>query len=259
MQILMIGCGNMGHSLLKQWSNVSDVSFTVVDPNAAITIPGVTSAKSISDLPAKTYDGVVVAIKPQMIDAIMPDYTGFLADSGVVISIAAGYSAERLSALMGDKPVIRVMPNMPTGIGKGVSGLFASSNVIEQQRQLVRRIMAPTGELVEASDEDHLDRVTAVAGSGPGYVFEIARAYVDAAESMGFDHSAARRMVLSTLSGAVQMAIESDESLFDLRNSVTSKAGTTEAGLSALNGDGMMSERMVRTINAAYERAVEMR
>ena len=109
-------------------------------------------------------------------------------------------------------------------------------------------------------DEDQLDRVTAVAGSGPGYVFELARAYVAAAEGIGFSHEQARALVLGTLEGTIAMAIaEDDKSLEDLRNSVTSKGGTTAAGLDALNGDGAVSRKFEQTLEAAYKRAVELR
>ena len=113
--------------------------------------------------------------------------------------------------------------------------------------------------MIEVADEDALDRVTAVAGSGPGYVFEIARSYVEAAVEAGFTEDEATSMVLGTMQGTIAMAQQSDLSLEDLRNSVTSKNGTTEAGLNALNGQGKLSTLMSDTVQAAYRRAVELR
>nr|WP_280635670.1 pyrroline-5-carboxylate reductase dimerization domain-containing protein [Erythrobacter sp. A6_0] len=105
-----------------------------------------------------------------------------------------------------------------------------------------------------------LDRATAVAGSGPGYVFEIARSYVAAAEKLGFDPDQARALVLGTMEGTIAMALANpDTPLEELRNSVTSKGGTTAAGLDALNGDGGLSDKLDATLTSAYNRAVELR
>ena len=119
---------------------------------------------------------------------------------------------------------------------------------------------ARTGTAITVDAEDKLDRVTAVAGSGPGYVFEIARTYVAAAQELGFSAQEARAMVLGTMAGTVAMA-QADEAgdLEALRNSVTSKGGTTAAGLDALNGDDTLTRLMRSTLQAAYDRAVELR
>jgi pyrroline-5-carboxylate reductase len=119
--------------------------------------------------------------------------------------------------------------------------------------------MGLAGTVIEVPDEDALDRFTAVAGSGPGYVFELARAYVEAAKGLGFSHDEARRMVIATLEGTLAMASSSDEPLESLRNSVTSKGGTTAAGLAALNGEGELDRLLASTLTSAYERAVELR
>ena len=119
--------------------------------------------------------------------------------------------------------------------------------------------MAPTGELVWVSTEDELDRVTAVAGSGPGYAFEIARCWAEACESLGFSEQQARRLVLTTLAGSVDLALASDASLDELRDGVTSRKGTTQAGLSALNGGSQLGSLFGETVQAAYARAVELR
>ena len=161
---------------------------------------------------------------------------------------------------MGDAPVIRIMPNLPAFVGKATNGLVAGPGVTDEQRRHAHAMMERTGTVVEVDDEDQLDRVTAVAGSGPGYVFEIARAYAEAAMAQGFDEDEARDMVLGTIGGAIAMASEAGApSLEELRNSVTSKGGTTAAGLNALNGDGGLSTRLHDTLQAAYDRAVELR
>ena len=161
---------------------------------------------------------------------------------------------------MGDKPVVRVMPNLPAAIGRGVSGLCAEPLVSDAHMAHAEEFMGRAGTTIVVDSEEKLDRVTAVAGSGPGYVFEIARAYAEAAMAQGFTEEEAREMVLGTIGGAIAMASEpSAPSLEDLRNSVTSKGGTTAAGLNALNGDNGLSDRLHATLQACYDRAVELR
>ncbi|PZT85179.1 MAG: pyrroline-5-carboxylate reductase [Citromicrobium sp.] len=249
----------MGSALLSQWSRGGE-DITVVDPVQDSVPDGVRLVQNRDPIADETFDCIVAAIKPQMIDDILPEYAENLASGGYVLSIAAGYSSDRLSRIMGDAPVIRVMPNLPAAIGRGVSGIAPGPRATPDHLAHAQDFMSRAGRTVTVDSEDMLDRVTAVAGSGPGYVFELARAYTQAAIDMGFDPEQAREMVLGTIGGAVAMAVEqTDTPLAELRNSVTSKGGTTAAGLDALNGDGGLSERLSATLQAAYERAVELR
>ena len=248
----------MGGALLGCWTAGND-RFTVVDPGLAEAPNGVRLVADRADLGDARFDAVVVAIKPQMVDAVLPEYVPHLADDAYALSIAAGCSIDRLARLLGGAPVVRVMPNLPAAIGEGVSGLCAGDGVSPSQLAHARTLLERTGTVLVVDDEDKLDRVTAVAGSGPGYVFEIARAYVAAAIDLGFAPDEARALVLGTMAGGVAMARDSDLSLEELRDSVTSRNGTTQAGLGALNGDGLLSHRFRETVEAAYARAVELR
>ncbi len=267
MQVLIIGCGKMGGALLSQWARGHDGNkegghatvFTVIDPFAPAVPEGVTLLKNDSTVGDRLFDIIVIAIKPQMIEEVLPAHVGRLAPGGFFLSIAAGFSIGRLAGLSGGKPVIRVMPNLPAAIGQGVSGLCPSADATEAMCASAEALMRLAGTVVRVPDEDSLDRLTAVAGSGPGYVFELARSYVSAANALGFSPEVARELVLQTLAGSIAMAQGSDLSLEELRNSVTSKNGTTEAGLKALNADGGLDERLSATVNAAYARAIELR
>lgn len=148
---------------------------------------------------------------------------------------------------------------MPVMVGKGATALYANEQTTEVQRELISRMMQTTGNLVWVEDEDAIDRFTAVAGSGPGYAFEIARCWVAAAQGLGFTEKEARDMVLQTLAGSAEMALNSESTLDELRNSVTSKNGTTAAGLGALNGDSGLDRLFGATVEAAYRRAIELR
>lgn len=249
----------MGGALLKAWADKTDHQFTVADPADPDLPEGVAHVRSADELGETPFDYLIVALKPQLIDDVLPAYLPHLAPSGVISSIAAGYSAERLAAHAPGRAVIRIMPNLPAVIGKGVSGLYAHGDVTDTASREIEELGLCSGEVVWVDNEDMLDRLTAVAGSGPGYVFEMLRAYVEAAENLGFSAEDAQNLVLGTVRGALELAQQSDRSLEDLRNSVTSKGGTTAAGLEALNGNGEFSTLIRDTLEAAYQRARALR
>ncbi len=249
----------MGGALLKAWAANTDHKFTVADPANPDLPDNVAQVGSPDELDGAMFDYLIVALKPQLIDEVLPDYLPRLAPDGVISSIAAGYSAGKLAAHAPGRSVIRIMPNLPAFIRKGVSGLYAHGEVPASASNEIEQLALCSGEIVWVDSEDMLDRLTAVAGSGPGYVFEMLRAYVEAAENLGFSAQDARTMVLGTVQGTLEMAQQSDQPLEELRNNVTSKGGTTAAGLGALNGDGEYSDLIRDTLRAAYERAVELR
>jgi pyrroline-5-carboxylate reductase len=252
--ILLIGCGKMGGALLRQWRNNPQNRFTVSDPAAPDLgdVPVVTRA---DQLQGAGFDAIIIAVKPQMIAKALPDYAAFLKPGGCFVSIAAGCSMATLESIVGTVAVIRVMPNLPAMIGKGVSGLYANDTCTTAQRDAVQALIAETGTCLPMESEDEIDRLTAVSGSGPGYVFEIIRSLIEAAKAQGFSNETARALVLGTVSGAADMAAQSEDDAETLRYSVTSKNGTTEAGLAELRRDGVLDELLRKTVQAAYDRA----
>ena len=275
LRVALVGYGKMGAALLSQWREGADQRFPghrffVIDPAVDLAENG--SSEGTGGEPPRVtflneppppahcaFDCLIVAVKPQMLDEVLPLYADRLAEGGMVASIAAGCSIARLRTLAGGAPTVRIMPNLPAAIGAGVSGLCADPSVSDAQRAMVEALMAAVGTVVWVSDEDQLDRLTAVAGSGPGYVFEMARSYVAAAQALGFDAKQARQLVLGTLAGTIAMAEQSPLTLEELRTSVTSKNGTTAAGLDALNGEGAFDRLIAATLDAAYARAVALR
>lgn len=258
MNILLIGCGKMGGALLERWKSGPE-KFTIVDPMLKSAPDGVNLIADRSGIADQKFDVIVVAIKPQMIDEVVPAYADSFAPGGYLLSIAAGCSIDRLKKVSNGQPVVRVMPNLPAAIGMGVNGLCPSADLGEGQAAHAIELMKRAGTVIPVESEDGLDRVTAIAGSGPGYVFEIARTYVEAAKGLGFSDEDATAMVLETMQGAIAMAQQSELSLQELRNSVTSKNGTTAAGLGALNGGGELTDLLSGTLRAAYDRAIELR
>ncbi len=248
----------MGRALLSHWMEGSE-TFTIVDPFLGQALAGTELVKARGDLQSRRFDVIIAAIKPQQVDEVLPDYRDAFTDNGYLLSIAAGCSISRLKKACGNRPIIRVMPNLPAAIGAGVSGLCSSPDASAAHTAHAAAMMQRAGTVIPVESEDALDRVTAVAGSGPGYVFEMARSYTQAATDLGFSEKDALQMVLGTIAGTVAMAQQSGQSLEELRNSVTSKNGTTEAGLNALNGSGAFSDLIAATLHAAYHRAVELR
>jgi pyrroline-5-carboxylate reductase len=259
-EVLMIGCGRMGSALLSQWQRSPAFRFTTISPSGTRDLGAdIRQRRGATELAGQRFDIIVIAVKPQMIAEVLPEYLPHLAPGGVFVSIAAGFSCRSLASICDNQAVVRVMPNLPVALGKGVSGLYADKTVADEHRKLVERLMQATGHLIWVDSEDELDRVTAVAGSGPGNAFEIARCWAEAGESLGFSPAQSRDLVLKTLEGAVDLALASDSALGDLRERVTSKNGTTQAGLFALNGDAQLDGLLRDTVKAAYERAVELR
>ena len=255
MKVLLIGCGKMGGAMLRQWADTDAYHITVADPAATDLPDGVTHVSKATDLPVGFFDVVLIAIKPQMIADVLPDYAPALKSGGCFVSIAAGCSVATIAKVVGDAAIVRVMPNMGAMVGLGVSGLFPSRACTVTQMGDVTALIARTGTCVQLKSEDEIDRLTAVSGSGPGYVFEIMRSYVEAAKAVGFDQDTARSLVFDTIAGAVETARQSDASLEDLRNSVTSKNGTTQAGLAQLMRGAQLDGLLHDTVQAAYARA----
>ncbi len=259
MHLLMIGCGKMGGALLGRWTQHTQYSMTIVDPALTAAPASVTLKASVEDLEGKQFDIVVIAIKPQLIKTVLPAYQKLIAKDGCVISMAAGYSVDSIEKLIGPQQIIRIMPNLPAQIGRGVSALYTNALCTQAHTAIAKALTDAAGYTLLVDSEDVIDKVTAVAGSGPGFAFEIARCWMNAAQALGFSARESRELVLNTLLGSVEMALQSTQGLDELRDSVTSKAGTTEAGLKALNNDGELTALLNSTIAAAYNRALELR
>jgi pyrroline-5-carboxylate reductase len=160
------------------------------------------------------------------------------------------------SIISRDIPLIRVMPNTPALIQKGVSALASGSLATSEHMAVARSIFDAVGETVVVSEE-MMDAVTAISGSGPGYVFKIMESFVRAGERLGFDEETAARLVIQTVLGAAHLAHESENSLSHLREMVTSPGGTTAAGLAVLNEKGL-EDIIHEALNAACRRSGEL-
>jgi len=253
--ITFIGAGNMARSLIAgilQESSSQDGSthsIRVSDPSES-QLAGITenwaSINSYANN-AEAIEGadvVVLAVKPQIMQMVCePLQEKFEAQNPLIISIAAGINLENLEKWLGDysPAVVRCMPNTPALVQSGMTGLYANDQVSEEQRNLSETIMRAVGSTLWLDNEDLMDTVTAVSGSGPAYFFLVMEAMQDAAQKMGLNAEDARLLVLQTAFGAAKLALESSDDASVLRQRVTSKGGTTEAALKKLIDGGLPS------------------
>ncbi len=202
-------------------------------------------------------DIIVFAVKPQqMRDAARN--SGLAANANLIVSIAAGITLSSLSRwLGGHRYLIRAMPNTPALIGEGITGLYALPSVTEDEKKKAEAILSAVGPTIWIRDEEQMDAVTAISGSGPAYVFYFIEAVEDAAMQLGLPLETAHKLALQTFTGAAKLAATSPDPVMVLREHVTSKGGTTERALASMEA-AKVKEAIVRAIRAAAERAREL-
>lgn len=202
-------------------------------------------------------DVVVFAVKPQHMKQAVTGVSEHCAPA-LIVSIAAGIRCDDIERwLGGHSRVVRVMPNTPALIGAGVSGLYATAGVAATDRQVAEQILGAAGKAIWFDEERLLDAVTAISGSGPGYVFYFIEALEEAAVALGLDAKAARLLAIETFLGAAKLAAGSSEGPAVLRAKVTSKGGTTEAALDFMQSQDV-KKRIVEAIKRAEQRAAEL-
>jgi pyrroline-5-carboxylate reductase len=201
---------------------------------------------------------VVLAVKPQHMREACAALAPHIAGARAVLSIAAGTRIADIARWLGGyERVVRAMPNTPALVGAGISGVFAPAAVDADGRAEAQAVLESAGEVVWCDDESTLDAITGLSGSGPAYVFYFLEHMERAARGLGLSAADARRLACRTFAGAVKLAEHSGEEPATLRAQVTSKGGTTERGIAALEAAGA-GEALVRAIRAATDRAREL-
>jgi pyrroline-5-carboxylate reductase len=265
--ITFIGAGNMTRSLISGLiQDNSDLNIHIADPNESQLQEIQKNWDSVSAYTdnAKAIAGadvVVLAVKPQTMKLVCePLQADLKSQNTLIISIAAGVSIANLNLWLGGQalPIVRCMPNTPALVQSGMTGLFANPEVSEDQHNLAESILRAVGSTLWLSNEDKLDAVTAVSGSGPAYYFLVMEAMQDAAQKLGLTADESRLLVLQTAFGAAKLALESSDDARTLRQRVTSKGGTTEAALKTLI-EGGLPELFEKALKAAESRSVELK
>ncbi len=200
----------------------------------------------------------VLAVKPPVVQGVCRELAPLRTPDTLLLSIAAGIRVAAIARWSGSPHgIVRCMPNLPALLGAGVTGIFAGAQTTQAQRDRAAAILAGVGSTVCVHDEEQLDAVTAVSGSGPAYLFLLAEAMERAADELGLPAEAARLLVRQTLSGSARMVAESADSPAQLRRQVTSPGGTTEAAVAALLSD-RFPELVGKAMREATSRSAEL-
>lgn len=263
--IAFIGAGNMAGALISGLlaDGVAPERLLATDPSAekCQALRAATGIRTLQDNRAALVDAdiVVLAVKPQVLRQVATELGEQIrATHPLVISIAAGIRCESLQGwLGGETALIRTMPNTPAMIQSGATVLYATATVSNAQREQAESLMRAVGLTQWIDDEDLMDAVTALSGSGPAYFFLVMEAMEAAARDLGLTAQTARLLTLQTALGAARMALESSDSPATLRGRVTSPGGTTERAISTLE-DGGLHDLFRRALRAARDRSIEM-
>lgn len=257
-ELLIVGCGNMGSAMLRGWlaGGVAPERFTVVDPVATDLPDGIRLHRSTAEL-AHRFDALLLGIKPQMLSSLAPEIAATLKPDALVISILAGTQTETLAAYFPSARIVRLMPNLAAAIGKSPIGLF-SNDLDGGARRKLDAGLAPLGSPVWIEHEAQMDAVTALAGSGPAFVYRFIDALARGGIAAGLSQDVSARLALSMVEGAAQLAAGSGESPAELAARVTSPGGTTAAGLSVLDNEDALRHLVTKTLGAARDRGVEL-
>ena len=202
-------------------------------------------------------DIVVLSVKPQQLDAVSEELNGALKAGQTVLSIIAGVKMHSIGLKVNHTRIIRVMPNTPAQIGKGISAWTASDDVDQATLDFVASMLRAIGDELKFSDEKSVDIATALSGSGPGYVFVFIEALTDAGVELGLPVHVARHLASQTVLGSAALQRESGKHPAELRDMVTSPGGTTAAGLAALEMGGFRAN-VAEAVRAAFERGEEL-
>jgi len=262
-RIAFIGAGNMAASLIGglRAKGLDATQIRASDPGAE-TRARVNAEHGIEVFADNVEaiqgaDVVVLAVKPQAMKAVCEAVRPSLKPNQLVVSIAAGITCASMNNWLGDQPIVRCMPNTPALLRQGVSGLFATGQVTAEQREQAQELLSAVGIALWLNEEQQLDAVTAVSGSGPAYFFLLIEAMTAAGVKLGLPAEIAAQLTLQTALGAAHMAVASDVDAAELRRRVTSPAGTTEAAIKSFQAGGF--EALVeQALGAAAHRSAEM-
>lgn len=256
-RILLVGCGAMGGALLRSWQNSANglhYDIDVIEPSNPQYLKG------IEELPANYSPTVIVfAVKPQILQTIIEPYRIFCGQGCLFISIAAGMGLDFFHDKLGEEEyIVRTMPNLPVTVTQGMTALIARDHVTTMHRKMAEELFSVAGKVLWVQDEDLMDVVTALSGSGPAYFFRLVESLAEAGRKMGLSAEAAALLARQTAVGAGKMLEQLPDSATALRERVTSPGGTTAAGLAEMNREDSLDVLVERVLVATTNRAREL-
>ena len=265
MNILFIGCGNLGGAIVSQMTqsgsfNKGDVTVLLPDWDEANTHKakydyGVNVINAYN--PEIRYDIIVLAVKPQIMDEILAIYKNIDLNT-VVISLAAGKSLQYLEGFFKDNLIVRTMSNMPAMVGYGCTALIANKDMNQQNKGIIDKIFGSIGKYFWLDDESLMDGITGVSGSGPAYFFLFVEYLTEAAKNMGLADDLAETIARQTFIGAAEILKHSGKTPEELRKSVTSPNGTTFAAINKFKENSRLHDLIFESVDAARRRSEEL-
>jgi pyrroline-5-carboxylate reductase len=256
-RILLVGCGNMAGAMLEGWlaGGLDPARFTVVEPSEKVLPAGIARLRTLPD--SDEFDAILLGVKPQMLGQVAPAAARLAGRSTTVLSLLAGVELATLAGRFPDAAGhVRVMPNLAVAIGKAPIAL-AQRGLDEAGQAAVLALMQPLG-TPEWVGEETFDLVTALAGSGPAFVYRFIDALAAGAAGLGLAREQADRLALAMVEGAAALAAASEDDPGALADRVASPGGTTRAGLNVLDADGALVRLVTATLRAARDRGAEM-
>ncbi len=263
--VLLVGAGKMGGALLESWlaRGLPPALVSVLDPTPAPDVAKLVSAKRIARDPQPQliprHAAIVLAVKPQVAPSIMAHVARFVGRDTVVVSIMAGKTLAFLSEhLPKGTAIVRAMPNTPAAIGRGITVAVPNARVKSNARDLADALLGATGPVEWIKNEKLMDAVTAVSGSGPAYVFLLAESLARAGIAVGLPKPLAMKLARETVAGSGELLHRSELDAAELRENVTSPAGTTAAALKILMARGGLDPLMKKAVAAATKRSKQL-
>tara|TARA_Y100000817_G_scaffold63996_1_gene48133 strand:- start:1072 stop:1905 length:834 start_codon:yes stop_codon:yes gene_type:complete len=267
LKILVIGGGRMGNAFIEGLSHSADNQIHVVEPISSVKAKlkddfGVVVSnyndpeKQMGEI-VPLCDYVLICVKPQIFNKIKEALKNLLSDKQIVISIMAGISTENLCKGLGIKNAIRVMPNTPGQIGKGISVWYKKNKIDSKFEEGIKNILGALGESEEVYEEEIIDKATAISGSGPGYIFYFMESMLKSCKEIGIDENLSKKLIIKTFLGSAELAKFSEKDFDELMKEVTSPNGTTEAGLKTMS-ENNLGNAIILGIKSAYKRAREL-
>lgn len=262
--IALVGAGNMGGALLAGWlaDGYSPQSITIIDPSPPRSVIDIIADHQLRhELAAPgNYqpDVIIIALKPQVMDAALPAIRPLVGPNTVTVSVAAGTTIGSIEHILGKTAIVRAMSNTPAQVRRAITVCVGNSYVTTDHRTSVTHLLASVGQVEWVESETLIDAVTGLSGSGPAYVFHLAEAMARAGVTAGLPEKLALSLARATICGAAELMHQSPLSAAELRANVTSPNGTTQAALEILMADEGLTALMTKAIAAATKRSSEL-
>jgi len=262
--LTLIGGGKMGQAMARGW--LADLSATglehvaFVDPKPSQDLEDLAANEnaSLNSLEPQPVGVLLLAVKPQVFGLVADQIKQWVGDETLVVSVMAGVTIEGIQNTIGARKVIRAMPNTPGAVGAGVTAFAPSSACGETDAQLVSTLLKPLGHVEGPLEEVLIDAVTAVSGSGPAYAFLLVEAMANAGTKLGLPPEMSQRLARQTVIGAGMLMDQDPTSAEDLRKSVTSPNGTTQAALEVMMEADGIPDVVENALKAARDKSIEL-